>query len=161
MSRQEHEREDLLREATALVERIELSIPGHSEPIFIGFRKEGAASFFFGQHRVYHFNTAGHLRRAYLAGTLYKADEGRLIALERQRLPTETALIRRDLSTEQASALLADLQSLLTQLESALAATAHAITGQFPANTNLIPRIQSWLTAHRANIHFAAKPNVV
>ena len=71
-------REDLLREATALVERIEL-VPHRdrqfdaSEPIVVGFRADGALSIFFGDDPVYQFNAAGELRRAYCDGLLFKA----------------------------------------------------------------------------------------
>ena len=47
MAQRETNREDLLREATALVERAEIRIPGESEPIVVGFRRDGSASFFF------------------------------------------------------------------------------------------------------------------
>ena len=47
MARQESNREDLLREATALVERVELHVPAFEEPIVVGFRRDGCASFLF------------------------------------------------------------------------------------------------------------------
>ena len=75
MARRESDREDLLREATALVERAELTIEGFDEPIVVGFRRDGSASFFFGADPVYQFNTAFELRRAFVVGLLYKAEE--------------------------------------------------------------------------------------
>ena len=42
MARRESDREDLLREATALVERAELTIEGFDEPIVVGFRRDGS-----------------------------------------------------------------------------------------------------------------------
>jgi hypothetical protein len=160
MSRQEHEREDLLREATALVERVELTIPGQYEPIFIGFRKDGAASFYFGQDRVYHFNTAGQLRRAYLSGVLYKADQGKLVALQRERSATETILARHELSTEQSQTVLDEAQLLLSRLSAAITTAAIKVTGQVPADAAIVPRLQNWLAAHGAHLTIAARPNV-
>lgn len=160
MSRHEQQREDLLREATALVERIELKIASHTEPIFIGFRPDAAASFYFGQDRVYHFNAAGQLRRAYLAGQLYKAHQTRLIALDRRRTTTETVLLSQAQSPDQTAAILANLQSLLTELKRALASDAYTITGQVPAAANIIPRIQSWLGTYLPTIAIADRPNV-
>ncbi len=69
MARDESSREDLLREATALVERIEL-VPHATDPliaasdlfdkhIVAGFRRDGALSVFFGEDPVYHFNAEG------------------------------------------------------------------------------------------------------
>src|SRR5688572_18570527 len=65
MARQEQDREDILREATALVERVELLIPEFPEPIVAGFRRDGSASFFFGADPVLQFNAQGKLRRAF------------------------------------------------------------------------------------------------
>ena len=47
----------------ALVERIELSVPGFDEHVVVGFRTSGAGSVFFGQSECYQFNSAGELRR--------------------------------------------------------------------------------------------------
>src|SRR5687768_8047260 len=110
MSRTESDREDLLREATALVERAELQVAGLGEPIVVGFRRDGAASFFFGADPVYQFNAAGELRRAYVGGLLYKAEQGELVALRRERTPAETALVRHDLSAAESTDLLAALE---------------------------------------------------
>ena len=73
MARNQSDREDLLREATALVERAELRISGWSEPVVVGFRRGGGASLFFGGKEVYQFNAGGELRRAFVAGRLIKA----------------------------------------------------------------------------------------
>ena len=90
MARDQSSREDLLREATALVERIELRIAGpmsvkhdRDDHVVVGFRANGSASFFFGEDPVYQFNSAGQLRRAYCGGLLIKAAHGRLVSLQR------------------------------------------------------------------------------
>ena len=66
MAREEADREDLMREATALVQRAEFSAGG--KPVFVGFRTNGAASVFFDSDPVYQFNSNGELRRAFVAG---------------------------------------------------------------------------------------------
>src|SRR5262245_11539562 len=103
MGREESDREDLLREATALVERIELAPDfGHAgEHIVVGFRANGAASFFFGADSVFQFNAAGELRRAYCGGQLIKASRGQLVSLARQRLENETQLLSRKLTDDE------------------------------------------------------------
>ncbi len=104
MSRLEEDREDLLREATALVARIEIRIYSFHEPILAGFRQNGAATFFFGQQMVFQFNSAKQLRRGFADGRLFKAEHGRLSVLTRQRTADAVALIRHDLSPEESSA---------------------------------------------------------
>jgi hypothetical protein len=145
MSRSESDREDLLREATALVERVELTIPGYGEPIVVGFRRDGSASFFFGADPVYQFNAAGELRRAFADGLLYKAEAGRLVSLRRERSATETALIRHELTPDETDALLATLTQHFAHLRSALESHAHQLLREVPPNSNLPPRILTWL----------------
>ena len=48
MARHEEDREDLLAEATALVERAELVVEGAAESVVIGFRRDGCASIYCG-----------------------------------------------------------------------------------------------------------------
>src|SRR5687767_14012240 len=108
MAREESNREDLFREATALVERIELvpklakstasTITAGDEPIVAGFRTDGALSSFFCADPVYQFNAAGELRRAYCDGLLFKAVNGRLVSLRRERNEQEVQLARHELS---------------------------------------------------------------
>src|SRR3954468_24098136 len=116
MSRRESDREDLLREATALVERAELNVAGLEESIVIGFRRDGAASFYFGADPVYQFNAVGQLRRGFVAGRLIKAERGRLVALSRERTENEVALVRHELSTAEATVALAECSSFLNRL---------------------------------------------
>ena len=85
MARDERDREDLLNEATALTQRVELRIPSVSQTVFIGFRREGAASIYWGQDEVHHFNGSNELRRGFLTGRLVKAERGRLCWLDRNR----------------------------------------------------------------------------
>src|SRR5437867_2823926 len=129
MSRRESDREDLLRQATALVERAELSILGYSEPIIIGVRRDGSASFYFGADPVYQFNTAGELRRAYIDGVLYKAERGRLVSLTRQRVEDAVVLLRAELYAHESGALLDALQDRLLRLRQCLATASFTLLG--------------------------------
>jgi len=104
MARASQDREDLLRDATAFATRVQLKVPSgeRSRVVFAGFRMGGAMSIYFDQDPVYHFNTAGHLRRAFVNDDLVKAERGRLVCLRRQRheerheerSESESALIR-------------------------------------------------------------------
>jgi hypothetical protein len=160
MARRESDREDLLREATALVERAELQIPGEPEPVTLGFRRDGSLSVFFGGEAVYQFNTAGELRRAYAGGLLYKAEHGRLVEMRRERSQTEVALVRRELSTEQTASFLAAAQNRLAQLSQRLESGQFQVLGKVPADSQIVDDVRFWLQALPPSLAIAAKPNV-
>ena len=64
MARNESDREDLIREATALRNRIEWKIPDEPELVFAGIRSDGSLAIYFGPDPVYQFSIDGGLRRA-------------------------------------------------------------------------------------------------
>lgn len=97
MAREESDREDLIREATALVRRAEWKPVSGTETVVTGFRSDGSLSLYFGAELVYHFDPAGGLKRAYRAGRLYRTQGATLAELTRERTETETRLVRRDL----------------------------------------------------------------
>ena len=160
MASRESDREDLLREATALVERVELTIEGEGEPLVVGFRRDGSASFFFGADPVYQFNTAGELRRAFLDGLLYKAERGRLVALRRERSAMEVALVRTELSDEDSAAIVSAMRDRLTLLQSTLAAGIYSVVGLVPADADVPKRICRWLNELPTNVPIASAPHV-
>ncbi len=100
MARVEADREDLLREAVALVRRMELQTNGGDCEIIAGFRATGWLSIYFGPDLMYQFDERGRLRRAFVDGLLYRTQGVVLAQLERQRTETETVLVRRDLDGE-------------------------------------------------------------
>lgn len=144
MAREEADREDLMREATALVERVEVRVPHEAETVVVGFRRIGGASFFFGADPVYQFNAAGELRRAYVAGKLFKAEHGRLVELARVRTPDETQLVRRDLSVTESGLLITAMSERLASLREALAASFE-IVAQVPTEVDVTVRVRSEL----------------
>jgi hypothetical protein len=160
MARSESDREDLLREATALVQRAEFKLPGSPESNVVGFRRDGAASCFFGAGEVYQFNAAGELRRAYVANRLIKAERGRLVALTRERSASEVALVRAELSDAEQAALLSTAQQRLDGLQAALLAGEFELLGQVPAAADVLDQIRRWLAARSAAIQVAAVAGV-
>ena len=76
MAREVHEREDLLRDAKALMPRVQLEFMTEQgkETIFAGFRGAVALSLYFDSDPVYHFNSSNQLRRAYVEDRIIKAD---------------------------------------------------------------------------------------
>ena len=100
MARHESDREDMIREATALRNRIEWQLPSESEPVFAGVRSEGSLSVYFGPDPVYQFSPAGGLRRAYSGGFLYRTQGTTLARLRRARSTEQTILLRADLDED-------------------------------------------------------------
>jgi hypothetical protein len=163
MARNESDREDLLREATALVERIELALPitsrGYHDlalstcesvatSIVIGFRACGAMSIFFGADPVYQLNAAGELRRAYCDGLLFKATRRRLVSLQRVRQPNEVQMVRRDLTDAEQVAFIAKMQARMNAVSDALARGSYQVVGQVPAEGDALSRVREWLATH-------------
>lgn len=145
MAKQEHDREDLLREATALVERAEFTIDGYDDPIVVGFRRDGSPSAFLGVDPVYQFNKHNELRRAYRNGSLFKAEGGRLVRLQRNRTAKATELIRHELTDAEQQAFLDELVTRITELRNRLGLGGFQLIGQVPTTTSVMDRIQKWL----------------
>jgi hypothetical protein len=161
MARRESDREDLLREATALVERIELAPlrDPHGEHVTAGFRAGGALSIFFGADPVYQFNSSGELRRAYCNGMLLKAFHGRLVSLRRERQPGEVQLLSQDLSESEQAEFLTRMQDKLRTLARQLEHGEFEVVGQVPATASVLGRIRDWLSQN-SNPTVANSPGV-
>ncbi len=144
MAREEHDREDLLAEATALVERAGIRIAGEAEVVF-GFRSGGSASIYFGAEPVYQFNTQGELRRAFVGDRLYKADAGRLVSLRRERTPEAVELRSSRLDEAAQQELLAEMRRRLHALASALRGGRFTLVGQVPPGADVVGRMVDWL----------------
>lgn len=158
MAREEHDREDLLAEATALVERVSLQVVGGGNPIVIGFRRDQGASFYFTAERVYHFTSAGELRRAYVDDRLVKAERGQLVALRRQRTAAAVTLVRHELSAAEAEELLAEMRRHFATLDDALSRGQFTIVGQVPQNADVMGRIRAWQAEHSGPARVARSP---
>ncbi len=159
MAREEHDREDLMAEATALVERVELTVAGFPEPIVIGFRRDGCASFYFGPDPAWHFNTRQELRRGYVNNALYKADRGRLTVLRRERTTNEVQLVSRHLTEPEHMLLVDALGESLATVKTQLASNKYRTGRQVPAGDSLVPRIVAWLNNLAIPISVAASPH--
>jgi hypothetical protein len=159
MARSESDREDLLREATALMERAEFRLPDESEPVVAGFRRDGSCSLFFGSERVVQFNSAGQLRRGFFNGQLLKADKGRLVGMTRERTAVETILHSRELSAEESAATLLRATELIERLSSHLRQGTFTLVGQVPADGDMVRRILAWRDALPLPLQIAPAPN--
>lgn len=165
MARIEQNREDLLAEATALVERIELRLPFSDEPLAVkrvvaGFRRSGAASFFFGADPVYQFNSAGELRRMFAGGLLYKADDGRLVGIDRSRGGNSgrIELILRPLQQDAQRQLCDEIARRLSALATALSTGTATVLRQVPPDVDVRRRVLAWLEQQDGKFPLAAGP---
>jgi hypothetical protein len=141
MSRHEADREDLMAEATALRERIELELPGETKRVVAGFRDEGRFSLYFGPDPVFHFDAGGALRRAFVGGDLYRSQAQTLARLTRTRIGSKVNLVRHDLDPCELESFLAAMRERLDQLQTALRSGEVQVIQQVPADANLLPRL--------------------
>ncbi|MGE0610458.1 MAG: hypothetical protein AB7O62_25440 [Pirellulales bacterium] len=158
MARDEHDREDLLAEATALVQRVKFLPAGTDDEVVVGFRADGAASFFLGADPVYQFNSQGALRRAYVDGLMVKARDQRLVSLRRVRTSQQVVLLSAELDAAQANRFLTDMTARLMALRTALEAGTLAVAGSIPAGVDVVARARQWLKAHAESPGIADSP---
>lgn len=159
MAREPHAREDFLRDAAALSPRLLLRRRDDAaHEVFAGFRGD-CLSLYFDDDPVFHFNSAGELRRAYVDGRLIKADQGRLAALRREPRPTTSDLLRTDMNASLQQTLLDDIERRLCELTAALSNSKFTIAGQIPDDASAIERLHHWLH-RRSPIHVAQSPRI-
>ena len=145
MARFEASREDLMGEATALARRAELQLPGEAHPVVAGFRAAGVLSIYFGQDPAYHFNRDGRLRRAFLAGDLYRTQGATLACLTRVRTPADTQLARRDLPPAELGDFLVRMDARLSRLHEAVSSGRAIVLRSVPGDDDLLPELAAAL----------------
>lgn len=156
MAREEEDREDLLREATALVERVELAVDGIADHVVIGFRRTGEVSVYIGADPALHFNGRNELRRAYVEGRLLKAERGRLVSLTRERSAAKVALVRHEFNAAETVALLTDVAGRLEELRIVLSGASFRVVGQVPEDRDVVARVRDWLASLEIPVAIAA-----
>ena len=148
MAREEADRENLLQDATAYRRRIQWQLPAWDEPVFAGFRADGAASFYFGPDPVYHFNAGGELRRLFLQGCLLKAEGGALVRMQRLRTAGQVELRSQVLSAAEQEAICQEVSAQLLKLSAELKAGKAQLQGQVPEDAGVEALVLQWLTSH-------------
>jgi hypothetical protein len=141
MARHEAEREDLMAEAAALRERIEYVVDGQVEPVVAGFRESGQWSLYFGSDPAYHFTSDGALRRAFLAGDLFRSQGSTLARLVRTRTGNEVPLVRHDLTPDELAQFTNHLKERLANLTNAIETGSAQISRQVPEDGDLEARL--------------------
>ena len=120
-----------MAEAQNLRPRIQWCSAGTQQATILGLRS-GALSIFGDHEHVLHFNADGALRRAYREGQLIKAEDGRLVALTRERTATEVALVRQLWTDEQQAAWLTQMSNRIDQLCDELKRGAGVVQRKLP-----------------------------
>ena len=171
MAREESDREDLIQEATGLVDRVEYQVDFVDEPIVVGFRRDDSISFFFGQNRVYQFNNRNELRRCYLDGQLLKAERGKLVRLTRHRVDRQVQLVRHELSdaeqTDAVSSMVGHVSNLKRRIQSDTAEVLRSVSASSVKtesrpneSTTAEERVAEWMAAWSGEIEIAATPRL-
>ncbi len=147
MAQHEEDREDLMREAVALPDRVELSVDGFESLITIGFRSNSAMSIFIGQDPVYQFDPEGRLRRAFVDGLLYRSQHTTLAMLKRERTETQTLLLRTDLADDALLKFRETMRRSLELLAQKLESAAFRVVRSVPESVPHVHRIQTALVS--------------
>lgn len=120
MATNESDKEDLITDATALVERAEyecgFNASKKNEIVTVGFRRDNSLSLYFDQDPFYQFDSNRLLRRSFEAGFLYRSQGHTLAKLDRHRSDTTTTLHRSDLSESQLAEFRQRMQQRVTEL---------------------------------------------
>jgi hypothetical protein len=159
MARHERDREDLLAEATALVERLELRVPQQAEPLVLGVRRDGCLSIYFSADLAVHFNTKHEVRRAYIEGTLVKAERESLVAMQRQRSDQAVELLSREMSATEQADFLADTSRKIGEALASLDRGECQVLRQVPEDLSGLERAKKWLAALPDPLRIAQSPH--
>ncbi len=142
MAQHEADREDFLRDATALVPRFELILPGELKTVLAGFHNDGRLSIYFGADPAYHFDAARRLRRAFVAGQLYRSQGVTMARLTRVRTAEATELQRYDLTAPELAEFLARLHTRMQSLAAAMAAGTTQVLAQEPTGDDYVVQLR-------------------
>lgn len=145
MARHEADREDLMREATALERRCELQVPGMSETVIAGLRADSRLSIYFGADPAYHFDEALRFRRAYAGGFLYRTQGTTVAQLSRNRTETATELIRYDLDESELARFRTEMCQHLGTLSQELRSATATLLKSVPERDDLRPELLAWI----------------
>src|SRR5690606_11198820 len=107
----------------------------------------GGASVYLDQDPVYHFNSTGELRRAYVAGELIKSVQGQLVAMHRERTAEGVHLVSHPLDEVTTNAFLLSMKAQLTLLADSLRNEKLVVVGSVPVDADVTAESLAWLDA--------------
>lgn len=150
MARTESDKEDLIAEATALVERAEFrrveasgemsSQASRWGTLTVGYRSNGSLAIYFDQDPFYQFDADGLLRRAFEDGFLYRSEADTLAKLHRERTESQTTLQRSDLNETQLGKFRQRMNGRLTELRQMFQSGAFVSPRQVSPRGDIVPR---------------------
>lgn len=163
MAKQTEDREDLLRDGTAMSVRGRLLIDGTE--VVIGFRSRGQLSLYWDQDPVFQFDEAGRLRRAFLDSNRLKVEKGRLVRIKKADehdgpSASRLRLIVESLSEIEQSVILQSLSECLQQIDEALDPLALARREQElqtvgASEADFALRVRNWISQLESPVRLA------
>ena len=158
MAKDSHDREDLMREATGYVRRVEFTIAEREEPVFCGFRECGAFSLYWKQADVLQFNVDGELRRAFWKNQMLACYKHKLHWL--QKSEGRIRLGRTPLSDEESQEFLSVASSWMDEVRHIVKSQLIADVNEFPVNANVVVQVAEWLSEHDAKLNLSMHPGL-
>lgn len=155
MALHEHDREDLLGEARNMPLRGQCTMDG--VVVVVGFRDRGQVSLFCGVDPVFQFNSRNELRRAYFGSCRYRAENGRLVELTRERRGGRVAFETAPAANALVEELMESLRSWIDRIRDAAETGSWQVVGE-PVE-QFRSRLQTWLTEVDGQPRIAASPN--
>ena len=148
MAKDAHDREDLLRDASAYTQRIELQLPELSHEVFCGFRDGQAFSLYWGQDAVFQFNHDSELRRGFWGDRMvacYKRELHWLVRKSDDPSSERVRLSRIAFTDDEHHDFLRELDQCCRVLESTLQSEVYGLVGRFPEEEDVQELVQTWL----------------
>ncbi|WP_372896080.1 hypothetical protein [Stieleria sp.] len=123
MAKQTDDREDLLRDGTAMPVRGRLWVD--RAEVVIGFRSQGQLSLYWDQDPVFQFDESCRLRRVFIDSCRLKAENGKLVRLRQphesiDRPVERLRLVTEPISADDEAAILQRLSDRLQQIDATL-----------------------------------------
>lgn len=159
MALEDHDREDLLRDACAMVERGECCMAGRQ--VVVGFRDRGQLSLYCGPDPVFQFNADRQLRRAYFQGRKIAADQGQLVEVVQKTRGGKVELVKVPVDQETRNCLMESLKEWLSKIDNS--ALWNPFSWQFPEEVDsdcFRERLIDWLAQLPDEPEIADAPNV-
>jgi hypothetical protein len=143
MALEEYPREDLIRDGVAMPIRGQFVLDD-GQPLFAGFRAQGQLSLYFGEDPVLQFDRVQSVRRVYLRGMRYAAEDGRLVGLMRDRRGGRVELSRHSLDEATHGRLLGELEQLIVVSERRLVVLDRQAVVGVPDSRCFLETLRCW-----------------
>jgi hypothetical protein len=160
MAKDAHDREDLLRDASAMDVRVELRIAGVDHSVYCGFRTCGVFSLYWNQDNVVQFNAHGELRRAFWRNRMLASYERQLHWLNRDLNSARMRLSREPLTDDELAALEEFVSQSMVQLRDSFSTNSYEVVGKFPEDLDVCKKVAAWLEGHPDSVRYALHPGV-